>query len=424
MSKNHFLAYDLTHKTLWHEGRSVDRYDYRTSSGERISFATSAQGLIWRVPFFITDNIFYIKVKDRLIFSKKIDDLRQFSHVDGHANVLLRRAGFLPHARTQYAGVSVVCSYLTYVASPSGVSVSSCFPYKGTAEKLSVDDLMFVFRRAFQRQLERVNRDSWVLPLSGGMDSRLLLSLALEHKDIELKLFTLGTRRSGDINLAKSIAERLGLSDRHKILYLEDLRLSDILDNYKACGYLLPLDRILTKPMGDFFKPAAVLSGLYGDVIFSDNTGEERCYSTYYQDEGFEIYDDVDREIVLEYGKMPRFAKLQRVALRCQKLTRQSFPINPGFDFVIPFVDPEVIMVSSQIKSSRIYPEIVSRYMQPELREFIHQSSLSFFTHPNWLRMAERKVFKLLRHPARLPYFDSAYLRTLAVTANDAPIPE
>lgn len=421
MKQDFFLVYDTVTKELWHEGNAVGRFDHLTCSGERLTFELTASGLEWHVPFLLLDNIFYFQKDNLIYFGRHLDQFRCHTEPDHNANALLKMHGFLPHARTQLTGVSIVCSYLNYRVDSNGIKITPCFPYYGTSEKCSVDDLMDVFRAAFLKQIERVNQTSWVLPLSGGMDSRLLLSIALEHKDIDLKLFTVGTHRSGDVKVAKSIASSLGLSRKHYILHLEDVTRNDVLQNYCACDYLLPLDRILIKPFGHFFEPSVVLSGLYGDVIFADNVKETINYSAYYQAEGFNIFDSQDQQIVQAYEDMPNLPKLQRIALRCQKLTRQSFPISPNFDFITPFVDPQVVITASNVSSTRIYQDIVSRHMHPVLRRFIHQSTLSYFTHPNWLRTAERKTFKLLRHPLRSSYFDTKYLKSVGIASNETP---
>lgn len=424
METNFFLTYDVVSRSLWHNGVVIDRFEHRTCSGEHLIFECIENELRWETPFFLLDNIFYFQVGSKVYFGRHLDQFRDLSEPCLAANALLRQYGFLPHARTQLKGVGIVCSYLVYSLGSDGIKIKPCFPWQPGAQKYSVDDLMDVFRDAFRKQLERVNRESWVLPLSGGMDSRMLLSLALEHKDIDLNLFTVGTHRSGDVKVARAISESLGLAERHKVLYLEDITRSDLVSNYNACDYLLPLDRILTKPLGNFFKPSVVLSGLYGDVIFADNSLNTTSYSEYYESEGFIKFDSFDTQIVQAYDDLPEMPKLQRLALRCQKLTRQSFPISPGFEFVTPFVDPQVLGVASNIQSPRIYQNLVSRHMRPELRKFIHQSTMSYFSHPNWLRIVERKFFKLMRHPARAPYFDSTYLESVGVVPNEAPFME
>jgi hypothetical protein len=211
------------------------------------------------------------------------------------------------------------------------------------------------------------------------------------------------------------------MSEKHRVLYLEELTRNEVLRNFKSCSYLVPMDRCLMNPLGDYYKPSAVLSGLYGDVVFADNDSLSINYSSYYKSEGFSSHDYDDQQIMEAYNCLPRLSKLHRIALRAQKLTRQSFSISPGFDFVVPFVDPQVVIMASNIENSGLYQSLVRRHMHPKLRGFIHQSTLSYYTHPSWLRFAERKLFNLFQHPFRKPYFDNEYLDQIGILRNEVP---
>lgn len=418
---NYFMIYNTATNVLYKDGVAVTNYTHKTCSGEHLKFDVTPTGLKWNVSFFLLDNIFYFHEGEFIYFTRHIDDLKTLAKADAQANAMLHKYGFLPHARTQFTNVNIVCSFLSYAADPKGVSISASYPEITSEGVFTVDDLMDALRKAFKQQIERVNQERWILPLSGGMDSRLLLSIALDCKDIDLHLYTVGTRDCGDIRVAKAISKSLRMESRHKIQYLEDFSLDDLLTNYKACDYLVPLDRILTKPLNYFFEKGAVISGLYGDVIFSDNTNSYSTYQDYYNSEGFSLHDSVDRSIVAAYNTLPKLPKIQRIALRCQKLTRQSFPLNEGFDFVTPFVNPDVLICASNVKSKSLYSELVDRHMRPDLKRFIHQSTLSYFTHPTLLRTIERKLFKLIGHPARRPYFNNALLHRLGIKRNEAP---
>lgn len=61
-----------------------------------------------------------------------------------------------------------------------------------------------------------------VLQLTGGLDSRLLLSAIPEHRRKGLQAMTLGVPGSGDVEIASAIAERYGM--RHTVRGLDDLR--------------------------------------------------------------------------------------------------------------------------------------------------------------------------------------------------------
>lgn len=421
---NFLFTYDFISGYIEHKGEMLTHLEFLTPSGHAVNFSAMEGCLEWESPFFLLENIFYLQVKNKIFFSDNINVLAGLSYFDEVANKALNKNGFIPHSMTQFHGVKVICSFLKYSISPFNTAVTPCFNYRLDDNYFyTIDDLFQALRLAFLNQVQRLNVSNLVLPISGGMDSRLLLELLLGLKNrADLKLFTVGTPDSGDVLLAKKMAKNLGLTGQHIVVSLDDISKGKLIENYSATNYMLPLDRILTASMSNFIEPSTIVSGLYGDVIFADNKREQKGYVEYVTQEGFTTTNELDLKIMAAYDQLPRLPKLHRTLLRCQKLTRQSFSINKGFNYIAPFVDPMVILIASSIEEKNIYSKIVNRYMRNELKKYIHQSTLSFFTHPPLVRKLERKFFKLLRHPYRKPYYDPQYLSDIGVVPNEAPI--
>ena len=416
------FVYDFLTGLIEFKTQKINHLKYVTPSGQFIIFDAKKGNLEWETPCFLLENIFYIQRGNKIYFSENINSFKGLSDSSEFANRLLNIHGFLPHSMTQFTDVKIICSFLKYSVTLNGVEVAPCYVNKIRDNYLySIDDLFVALKSVFLRQIQRINTKNLILPLSGGMDSRLLLNMLLDIEDIDVELFTVGTPSSGDVRVAIEIIKKLRLKNNHVIVNLESLDKGDLLKNYSASNYLLPLDRILTVPLNCFFKESTVVSGLYGDVIFADNERHSVSYGDYVCQEGLSATNDLDAKIISAYNQLPRLQKLQRTLLRCQKLTRQSFPINQGFNYIAPFVDPEVIAIASAIQSPNIYANLVRRYMRKDLQGIMHQSSLSYFTHAPLLRKFERKLFKLMRHPYRRPYYDVTYLSSIGVTLNEAP---
>ena len=84
------------------------------------------------------------------------------------------------------------------------------------------------------------NLSKTTLALTGGIDSRLLLSL-FKRKGIQLETLTYGTRDNSDIKLARQIAQESGLD--HNAYYFDELNLTsffqdDLLDKFLTSGFL------------------------------------------------------------------------------------------------------------------------------------------------------------------------------------------
>lgn len=96
-------------------------------------------------------------------------------------------------------------------------------------------------RKSIYEIVDRIdlNYDKWILPLSGGGDSRLLLSLMCKKKN--LKTITWGTRQameneSTDASVAKRVAEFFQVSNQYYILNETDLNASSVLHRILVAG--------------------------------------------------------------------------------------------------------------------------------------------------------------------------------------------
>ncbi|MFH1843455.1 MAG: asparagine synthase-related protein, partial [bacterium] len=83
-----------------------------------------------------------------------------------------------------------------------------------------IDCCLDRYRRSLQARLPAESYERIVVPLSGGLDSRLLTRLLCDQgrSPAELSLYTHGKPDSLDYRLARKVAAKLGLSDRHRLL--------------------------------------------------------------------------------------------------------------------------------------------------------------------------------------------------------------
>jgi hypothetical protein len=136
--------------------------------------------------------------------------------------------------------------------------------------------------------------DSIVIPLSGGIDSRFLLGLALQILPSEcVTAMTWGYPRSLDFSIGASLAKKLGV--RHVGLPMDHRPLRDLLsDNFRNSeGMYWTYPDYPVKPFREILPTTSyVLSGYVGDGVFG------RCDLT---EESLQTRDDNDEEHLLRW---------------------------------------------------------------------------------------------------------------------------
>lgn len=94
-------------------------------------------------------------------------------------------------------------------------------PEPGPVENRTTDDWLDEAEHLYDRSMEKRLPSSWdgrvILPLSGGLDSRLLLWLAQNHGE-RLDMFTHGQHDCTDAVLAGQVAETMGLESGHRLI--------------------------------------------------------------------------------------------------------------------------------------------------------------------------------------------------------------
>ncbi len=109
------------------------------------------------------------------------------------------------------------------------------------------------------------------LSLSGGLDSRTLLSIFLKNDSEYLSSHAFGDGTNKDVEMAKSIAEKL--SFQFEIIPIEDNAANNILETLyyfiPITGFLLSLSDLLVIPSHakPFEKNKVIIDGAYGEIL-------------------------------------------------------------------------------------------------------------------------------------------------------------
>jgi len=135
-----------------------------------------------------------------------------------------------------------------------------------------------LFRDALQTRIEKYPNETLLLPISGGMDSRYILAIALELVDAKrITALTFGSKGSYDYEIGSKVARTAGVRHVAFPLSCDDYGYTDLynncLDTDGQINYITELPFKIIKRYEEYGK--IVLSGFVGDTIMGAKTKSE-----------------------------------------------------------------------------------------------------------------------------------------------------
>jgi asparagine synthase (glutamine-hydrolysing) len=191
-------------------------------AGLKGHYALVAEGQGWVLA--VVDKVrscplFYLLRQDELLLSNWSETLEQAAgplEQDPAAELEFRMAGYVTGRRTMRRGMRQLQAgeALLFTAEQGGAVLDRYYLFD--AAPLDLDDAGFVQALAeatdaiFRRTAEDLAGRRVLIPLSAGLDSRLVLAKLLEHGHDRIQCFSYGPAGNADAKGAKVLAERMG----------------------------------------------------------------------------------------------------------------------------------------------------------------------------------------------------------------------
>lgn len=360
------------------------------------------EGLNIKIDFFLVENIYFWLDENinTYFFSNRRQDYWQKS--ENSSKIFFKKNGFYYLSTTPFDGIRVLLSFLKYTFGKK-VVVNSLLE-NITQSRSNFDEIVNSFQTEIYVFRQSV-KNKYLLPISGGMDSRLIFEYFID--DPNLLLYTHGENECGDVRIVKDILTKYPVNN-HKFIDISVNGMVDLTINSSKCDYFLPPERLMY-PLFENVYPGedfVVLSGLYGEHVFSDQN-KKINFLDFIQDKLIDYnLDEIDLQIVQCYSEKLISEKLAFILLRCQKLTKQSLNMT-DLDCFIPFLKNSVLSSVENYSINGLYSDLVKRMMRKKLRSVLHQTSLSHFTYPKWYRFFEKVYYKFLNTKYKKPYYSN-----------------
>ena len=221
--------------------------------------------------------IYIARYKNALIFASEQKSLLVLNiiatDIDQISVSLIISIGELCGDRTLFQNIKTLPSATVLTACNDGISTRKYWQYKYEVKEApswreSVEQVSESLERAVRR-ISTQHHDIGV-PLSGGLDSRLLLALAKKKSNVTS--YTWGVDYSKDVKIAKNVAQQLG--SKHNEIHVN----GDYLATMAPQGVwltegLTSATNFHVLPHVDYVsgKSSVVLDGLAGDAILGGN---------------------------------------------------------------------------------------------------------------------------------------------------------
>ena len=228
---------------------------------------------------------------------------------------------------------------------------------QGKTYKELQDDFCFILDEVFQEMVTSIEDKNVVIPISGGLDSRLILAEALKYIPLnKIKTYTFGMKGSYDFEIGIEVAKKAKV--KHYAIELNSLELNhnEMLETAKKCYYQAylfyhpPISKLKEIIGNDI-----VLSGYLGDLVFGSYADKakkmanpkkwyiENIYHSSYnklKQENFNFFDSKIYDINYDSHISP-----EEQLILYEKGPKITAPqvLMKGWDYKLPLIDKRIL---------------------------------------------------------------------------------
>jgi len=241
--------------------------------------------------FFFTDRfsckkIFYYQKRDTVFLCDFIYKLKPFldttRELDIAAMALYLIYGYIPTNQTLYRSVRSLKPFTYYVYDKNGLTSHRYYDIDFDAEEMSFEEAAAITMDSLESSFVHLTKDFdyFLIPLSGGRDSRLLLSLALKHYPRKrIKTLTFGQKGTYDFEIGKNVAKKYDVES-----ILTPFEPKAYFDEYVVPGTKFKnglINHSVNSPSKVFEdvlgleEKTLIISGYIGDMVLAWSHGKE-----------------------------------------------------------------------------------------------------------------------------------------------------
>ncbi len=266
----------------WHEEPDLKRpAHFPDGNWLALKFDKQSDELLARSDPFLQCRWYFGQIGEALVLSNSLRCLARHQKnqlsLNWHAAPQVLRFGYLTGAQTPFENIFSLRSGETLCVrdGDATVELAALVPPARVPRDVSTLDIRDVLASAVRSDIG--DSETIVVPISGGMDSRIILRLALDVLPREaIYTVTFGHPTSLDFRIGRQVAHALGV--RNTALPMDTRPLAEqVAENFTVGeGMYCVIPEYPVKPLHDALpEHSLILSGYIGDVVFGSFEPEE-----------------------------------------------------------------------------------------------------------------------------------------------------
>lgn len=260
---------------LWNEApREADATHFPDGCWLALHFDRNSDTLMVRSDPFLQTRWYYTELDGKLYLSNSLlflhSHLPDRPEIDWTLSHEMLRFGYLPGKHTPLKNVYSLRSGETLICRNGKLSIerAEIVPPQRNERAISSEEIRDSLTESVRNAIGDFKHI--VVPISGGMDSRIILGIALEMLPREsIHTLTFGHTNSLDFQIGRRVARELGVANTALPMDTRPLELQAEENFYVGEGIYWSIPEYPVQPLGDSLPAKSlVISGYIGDVIF------------------------------------------------------------------------------------------------------------------------------------------------------------
>ena len=362
---------------------------------------------VW-VDRFATKKIFYWTKNNKTYFTDfiyKYNEVNDFKREKNYNSIsLFLLYGYIPNDGTIYSGVKSLCARTIYNCTHS-VNVHHSYKIKWSSGHYDYSESINTISKTFENSFLTLTKNyrKFLIPLTGGRDSRYLLALALKHYDKkDIMTFTMGTVGTFDFEIPKIISKKFNINhlaigfDR-KTYFGKYIKPSTYFKNGITNHSIETPGNIFEKVLKDDMD-TLILSGYIGDIVFGWKHNKKMIYQQNYKlpSPNFFNIQDIENLIALDYENFSSVLKKLNSSLLSEDGKYEA--VNWFYNVRAPFF-VNVCMFSDKVN----YP-IALPFVKKDLFDLIVNTNKKTLSNKDFykdLLQNDNDIFELFKYPLK-----------------------